>query len=591
MTQQQLIHTYKQQLINAEEAVKKVQNKINSIVLARIVLFLGTIITCYFTSANIPLTIAIAVLGSLGFIYLVQVHAGLSIKKKYFSNKVTLNETELAVINGNYDNLADGKEFLNPSHEYSYDIDLFGAGTFFQFFNRTSTDGGKVELADLLQKNETTFILEKQEAIQELAPDLEWRQHFLATSSSIENEYTSTEVVNWIGSYQNYIPKALKLVLNIFPLLSIVIILLLSIDLIPTTLFVVWFFIGLLLTGRYVKQTNEVYQQANKAVDTINEYAKLLIIIEGKEFKTRNNKAYKEAIKTAGKPASKVLSELGKTLNRLNSRNNLIVAILGNALFLWELNAVSKLEKWLDQYKSTVPKWFSSIYYFDAQLSCANYAYNHPTFCFPTINTSSVIVNAKQLGHPLIKEVKRINNDILIADNNFVIITGANMAGKSTFLRTISLNLILANAGMPVCAQSFDYRPIQLITSMRTSDSLKDDESYFFSELKRLKFIVNKIKTATYFIILDEILKGTNSKDKEIGSKQFVKKLVSSGSTGIIATHDLSLCSISEEYPQVINHYFDAEIINDELHFDYSIKDGVCQNMNASFLLKKMEII
>lgn len=591
MTQQNLISTYQKELESAKEQVKKIKSKINSIVLARILIFIGTILACYFTSSRIPISITTVIVGSLGFIYLVQVHAGFSSQKKYFTNKIKLNETELNALEGNFEELANGKEFLNPNHEYSYDIDLFGDGTFFQFFNRTSTDGGRIELANLLQKNETINILDKQSAIQELAPDLEWRQHFLATSSSIENEYTSEQVVDWISTYKNYIPKSLRLVLKVFPLLSIIVIILLSINLISTTVFVIWFFIGMLLTGRYLTQTNNVYQQANKAVDTINEYASLLTIIEEKDFKSSNNSKKKEAIKTEGTPASKVLNNLGKTLNRLNSRNNLIVAILGNSLFLWELNAVAKLEKWLDKNKTTVPKWFYSIYYFDAQISCANYSFNHQEYSFPTLNNSSTIIKAQELGHPLIKTNKRINNNILIKDNNFVIITGANMAGKSTFLRTISLNLILANAGMPVCAKSFDYRPIQLITSMRTSDSLKDEESYFFSELKRLKFIVDKIKTDTYFIILDEILKGTNSKDKEIGSKKFVQKLVSSGSTGIIATHDLALCTISDEYPQVINHYFDAEIIDNELHFDYCMKDGVCQNMNASFLLKKMEIV
>ncbi len=165
------------------------------------------------------------------------------------------------------------------------------------------------------------------------------------------------------------------------------------------------------------------------------------------------------------------------------------------------------------------------------------------------------------------------------------------MAGKSTFLRTVSLNIVLSNIGLPVCAEKFDYTPIKLITSMRTSDSLSEESSYFFSELKRLKFIVDEMKNEKYFIILDEILKGTNSKDKAIGSKKFVEKLVVSGSTGIIATHDLSLCEIEQDYTQINNLYFDAEIINNELHFDYKLKDGVCKNMNASFLLKKMEIV
>jgi DNA mismatch repair ATPase MutS len=165
------------------------------------------------------------------------------------------------------------------------------------------------------------------------------------------------------------------------------------------------------------------------------------------------------------------------------------------------------------------------------------------------------------------------------------------MAGKSTFLRTVSLSIMMSNIGLPVCAKSYQYSPIKLITSMRTNDSLSDDESYFFSELKRLKFIIDEIKNDTYFIILDEILKGTNSKDKAIGSRKFVEKLVKSNSTGIIATHDLSLCKITDELKQVKNYYFDAEIINDELYFDYTFKTGICQNMNASFLLKKMEIV
>jgi DNA mismatch repair ATPase MutS len=165
------------------------------------------------------------------------------------------------------------------------------------------------------------------------------------------------------------------------------------------------------------------------------------------------------------------------------------------------------------------------------------------------------------------------------------------MAGKSTFLRTVSLHIVMANIGLPVCAKTSQYSPVKLITSMRTMDSLTDDSSYFFSELTRLKFIVDTIAKEPYFIVLDEILKGTNSTDKAIGSKKFVEKLVASNATGIIATHDLSLCEIEDELEAVKNYYFDAAIINDELYFDYKLKQGICQNMNASFLLKKMDIV
>jgi DNA mismatch repair ATPase MutS len=238
-----------------------------------------------------------------------------------------------------------------------------------------------------------------------------------------------------------------------------------------------------------------------------------------------------------------------------------------------------------------VQKWFEVVAFFDAQNSLANFQFNHPSFAFPEIFDEKEIIKAINLGHPLLKADKRIDNNFMVDGEQFFIITGANMAGKSTFLRTVSLSIVMANCGLPVCADRFEYSPIKLITSMRTSDSLADDASYFYSELKRLKFIIDEIKSEKYFIILDEILKGTNSKDKAIGSKKFIEKLSKSKSTGIIATHDVSLCELENKFEAIKNYYFDAEIVNDELYFDYMLKNGVCKNMNASFLLEKMEII
>jgi len=238
-----------------------------------------------------------------------------------------------------------------------------------------------------------------------------------------------------------------------------------------------------------------------------------------------------------------------------------------------------------------VKQWFEVISFFDAQSSLANYVFNHPSYTFPKINSESAIINAKGLGHPLLSEAKRITSDCRVDAQSFFIVTGANMAGKSTFLRTISLSIVMSNIGLPVCATEMKYCPIKLITSIRNSDSLSEDTSYFFSELKRLKYIVDALQTDAYFIVLDEILKGTNSTDKAEGSQKFVEKLVGLNATGIIATHDLSLCEIEKDYEKIENYYFDAEIINDELFFDYKLKQGVCQNMNASFLLRKMEIV
>src|SRR5690606_33635947 len=228
--------------------------------------------------------------------------------------------------------------------------------------------------------------------------------------------------------------------------------------------------------------------------------------------------------------------------------------------------------------------------FFDAHNSLGNYVFNHPDYVFPEIVQNNTVIEAVALGHPLLDKNKRVESNLNIHNQEFFIVTGANMAGKSTFLRTVSVHIVMANTGLPVCATSSIYSPVTLITSMRTSDSLTEYSSYLLSQLPTHKLIVDEIDKQPYYIILDEILKGTNSTDKAIGSRKFVEKLVAGNATGIIATHDLSLCDIAKELDVVKNHFFDAQIIDDELFFDYKFKDGICQNMNASFLLKKMEI-
>ena len=263
-----------------------------------------------------------------------------------------------------------------------------------------------------------------------------------------------------------------------------------------------------------------------------------------------------------------------------------------NSLFLWDLQYLYQLKNWLNSNESELKNWFEAVNEMEVYISLANFNYNHPEFCLPVISESEIL-SASEIGHPLLKSSSRIDNNFELQNlQDFVIITGANMAGKSTFLRTIGTNLILAMSGTLVCAKEFTFTPLPLFSSMRTSDSLSANESYFYSELKRLQFIVEKLKSGQQlFIILDEILKGTNSKDKAEGSKKFIKQLLKYQASGIIATHDLSLCTVKEEHPQNIqNHYFDVEIENDQLVFDYKLKSGICSNMNAEFLMKKMGI-
>ncbi|MGE5943897.1 MAG: MutS-related protein, partial [Flavobacteriales bacterium] len=352
-----------------------------------------------------------------------------------------------------------------------------------------------------------------------------------------------------------------------------------------------WLLLGLGISSMYMKKINALSSNTDKVKDTFRQYALLLDLIENESFSSELLQQKQQRIQQEGKKASLIFTELSKSLDALDNRNNLISAIFGNGLFLSYIKNSYRIEQWINQHADKVADWFEVVSFFDAYNSLGTFTFNHPEFVFPEIIEKGTVIKAENLGHPLLKKEKRVDSDVTINNEQFFIVTGANMAGKSTFLRTVSLHIVMANVGLPVCAKSSSYSPVKLITSMRTSDSLTDDSSYFFSELTRLKYIVDTIQLEPYFIVLDEILKGTNSTDKAIGSRKFVEKLVASHATGIIATHDLSLCEIEKELDEVKNYYFDAEIINDELYFDYKLKEGICKNMNASFLLKKMNIV
>ena len=252
-----------------------------------------------------------------------------------------------------------------------------------------------------------------------------------------------------------------------------------------------------------------------------------------------------------------------------------------------------RIEGWKEQYASELPRWLTAIAHMDALCSLATFAYNHPDYSYPVIATRSFCLRAEDMGHPLMNRDKCVRNDIDIEKRPFfIIITGANMAGKSTYLRTVGINYLLACIGAPTCTRQMELYPARLITSLRTSDSLTDNESYFFAELKRLKLIIDKLQAGEeLFIILDEILKGTNSTDKQKGSLALIKQFMTLQANGIIATHDLMLGTLAEIFPTDIRNYrFEADITDNELTFSYRLREGVAQNMNACFLMKKMGI-
>ena len=583
---------YKKHLNIYTKQVKILTNKMTFFSLYRLAVFLIAGFGIYFFFEQWQIVVPIAVFGISVFLFLLSKHTDIKRQRNFNKALVVINEDEIEIATGNFHDRADGLEFQDPSHFYSLDIDLFGRGSFFQFINRTTINEGTQQLVNALKANNVIAIESRQEAIKELSSKPEWRQYYSATSSLVNVETPAKYIIKWLQSHKLFLPRIMSWVPLAVGLITVILFGLTVFNVLTNQALIgYWLFVGFAVTGRYLKKINALALNVDKVRDTFRQYATLLDLIENEVFTSELLQEKQKQIQSGDKKASEIFKTFSKSLDALDNRNNIIGAIFGNGYFLTDVKHCYKIEQWIKQHANKVSDWFEIVSFFDAYNSLGNYTYNHPEFTFPKVVKGGPVIKAEGLGHPLLNKEKRIDSDLIIDNEQFFIVTGANMAGKSTFLRTVSLHIVMANVGLPICAKKTQYAPVKLITSMRTTDSLTDDSSYFFSELTRLKYIVDTIQKEPYFIILDEILKGTNSTDKAIGSRKFVEKLVASNTTGIIATHDLSLCEIEQELKDVKNYYFDAEIINDELHFDYTLKTGVCKNMNASFLLKKMEIV
>ncbi|MGN7515202.1 MAG: MutS-related protein [Allomuricauda sp.] len=525
------------------------------------------------------------------FLYLVTRFSNVKRHKKYLERLVAINNRELQILNRRYQDLPDGKQFLKPEHPYAQDLDLFGRGSFYQYANRTILMQGREVLSSLLLDGYPKDISKKQAAIQELADLPEWRQHFSALAGETQPKISPDLVSDWMKTHKSFVPKWAGIVPPIFALLSILAITLASMGIVPESLVLFWYFLGVGIVGRYAKNIIAFTAKVSEAQETIQQHQQLISELEQQHFTSELLQELQKKLLIQGETTSKILKRFSQSMTMLEQQFNLIVSIFAQGLGLYSLYYAFRVESWIKKYGHHVEDWFAAIAQFDAYITLGTYAFNHPDHTYPTLVEGDIVLSGKEVGHPLVDPNKNVLNDFEIGKGRFCIVTGANMAGKSTFLRAVALQIVMANMGLPVKGSEVKYNPVRLLTSMRSSDSLADETSYFYAELKRLKYIVDELEKEDCFVVLDEILKGTNSVDKAEGSKKFVERLVKNGSTGMVATHDLSLCTLADELPEVENRYFDAQIVNGELFFDYKFKEGVCQNMNASFLLKNIGIV
>ena len=593
-----ITETYHNIVRETEQQLNKAKRSIYRIGTLRLLLFIaGLAGAIYFWSAGwmpIAATLCITI---IPFLALVKYHNRLFYKKDYLEKKIEINQQELHALEYNTSSFDGGDDFIDPAHLYSFDLDVFGERSLFQYINRTSTPLGREWLASWFNSHlqEKAEIEKRQEAVRELAPDLKVRQHFRILGLMYKGVSADAgEIKAWAESPSYYRKKLLYRSLPVLvPIINITFIGLAIAGVFTFEMAGGVFTSIALLSFLFSKGISRMHTLYGKKMQILGTYARLISIIEEREMHCTALKEVKALVSGNKQTASHAVKQLTELMNALDQRNNMMMAIVLNGLFFWELRQVMRIEAWKEKHAVDMPQWLEAIREMDACCSLATFAYNHPDYIYPQITTSPFCAKAKGLGHPLMDRDKCVRNDIDIEKRPFfVIITGANMAGKSTYLRMVGINYLLACVGAPVWAEQMEIFPAQLITSLRTSDSLTDNESYFFAELKRLKLIIDKLNAGEkLFIILDEILKGTNSTDKQKGSFALIKQFMSLQANGIIATHDLLLGTLIESFPKDIRNFcFEADIQNNELTFSYQLKDGVAQNMNACFLMKKMGI-
>jgi hypothetical protein len=588
-----LYSSFKEQYTTELEALKQVHTRIS--MLRLLLVFVALLCFYFFITAEDVVALIAGLIAASAFPFVLQWHRRKSEQILFRQTLVEINTNEINFLEHRTLLFEDGNEYHDLAHPYAFDLDIFGKKSLFQYLNRTATHIGKTYLAGSLQSillND--LIVNKQAAIKELTAKLTWRQEILA-HAKIANDSKSvyTNIVDWSLGPRKNVSLFLRIVAFVSPVVLFTLLIASLFDDSGWCLKAAeaLFLLHLMLIGSQLKTIRKEIVEADKIESLLHQYSLIVNHIEQEDFQSEYLQALKEKLTNNGIQAGKELDILAGLFARVQTIQNAVGSALMNGFFLYHIHSLHGLLQWKALHAHKVAKWTTVIGEIEMLNSYANFAFNNPEFTYPVLN-SNYTIQLQDTGHPLIHKKKRICNSIAFQEGNFVILTGSNMSGKSTFLRTLGVNMVLAGAGGPVCASAADIHPLPVLVSMRLSDSLADSESYFFAEVKRLKQLVQTLDQRRCFVLLDEILRGTNSDDKRSGTVEFIKKVIEKQGIGIIATHDLEVCNTSDQYPgRLFNKCFEVEIINDELFFDYKLREGICKNKSATFLMKKMGVI
>ena len=589
---------YQKQIDHYTARLKQIKKRRNLITLAKLLTFGYMIFLIYLLINHSTQPLLLLGIGAiLVFIFLTLWDSQIIYRQHLIEELLRINTLESDYLAGNFSALDQGERFNDPAHPYAHDLDLFGEDSLFQHLNRTVTFSGTQKLVSWLLSlsKDPEVIHSRQQAAEELCAEPEWCQHFRAAGALHPTQALDAVILKSGPTESPFFSKhsTVRLILWIANTIVIVSWAVTSFTPLPFSISLVLSLIQLSALALYIKKINAYHQRLNLFLKTISNYLPLVRLIHDQSFRSPYLQKIRHSLFTPESNSLQALTQLHRIQNSLDQRGNIVIAFILNGLYLKDFHTLLRLDHWRKKYGPDIETWTDVLSEADALISMANYRFNHPAYCLPVI-CQDRLLDTEEIGHPLLKSERNVTNDFSIRSlHQIAIVTGANMAGKSTFLRTIGVNLILAQSGNVVCSRYFAFQPMTLFTSMRTTDSLSKDTSYFHAELLRLQQLVNIAQQEDkVFIILDEMLKGTNSVDKLNGSLAFLKRILSYPISGLVATHDLALGELADDFPE---HFFNVcfEIVHSgsQITYDYKLHPGISSNMNASILLKQMGLI
>ena len=588
---------YTEQTTQLKQLQKKLLQKKNNFAWLRLANMAAVAAVLYFVS---PLgwvySITLALILLFTFVQLIYKDLANKEAIAHTNQLLLINEGELKALEHNYFQFGNGIEHTPKEHYYANDMDIFGHASLFQFLNRTVSEMGSSQLALwLLHPATSQQIPARQEAVKELSQKMTWAQELQAYGKEKPIRISTKDRLQfWLSepaAISNF--KHWQWLRFVMPAISVGITLCSIFGLLPMNVFYSTMLLMAIIALPQENKISHLHNRLSKMVGELDTLSDSIDTIEKENFACPLLQQLQQEFKQQHNTASKKIKDLKKILDRLDIRFNIVLVFPLNLLFLWNLQQMLDLEKWKKQNDADVNNWFDTLGIFEALISFAVIRFNNPGWTFPSFTEEHFYLEAEKMGHPLIAANKRVDNFINIEKkSSIMLVTGSNMAGKSTYLRSTGINVILAMAGSPVCADRMVLSPVQLISSMRIADNLEESTSTFYAELKKLKTVIDKVNNKeNVFILLDEILRGTNSLDRHTGSKALIKQLIKQEAAAILATHDVDLAALQETYPQnIFNYHFDVQVNNEELYFDYLLKPGVCTSLNASILMKKIGI-